>query len=83
MKISAFHFLFENFKKYYLPHIFPDWKPEKPLYKVVQGKLVDSAGFAGLEMATDAVANATKMVHRATRSFQAVAKLAASSKLTT
>ena len=37
----------------------------------------------GLEMATDTVANATKMVHLATRSFQAVAKLATSSKLTT
>ena len=34
-------------------------------------------------MATDTVANATKMVRMATRSFQAVAKLATSSKLTT
>ena len=37
---------------------------------------------AGLEMATDTVTNATKMVQLATRSFQAVAELATSSKLT-
>ena len=34
---------------------------------------------AGLNMANDTVANATKMVRLATRSFQAVAKLATSS----
>ena len=38
---------------------------------------------AGLEMATDTVNNATKMVPLPTRSFQAVAKLATSSKLMT
>ena len=38
--------------------------------------------FSGLEMATDTVANVTKSVWLATRSFQAVAKLASSSILT-
>ena len=36
--------------------------------------------YAGLEMATNTVANATKMVRLATKSFQAVAKLVTSSK---
>ena len=39
-------------------------------------------GYAGLEMATNTVANMTKMVRMATRSFQAVAKLVTSSKST-
>ena len=37
----------------------------------------------GLEMVTDTVTNATKRIQLATRSFQAVAKLVTSSKLTT
>ena len=38
---------------------------------------------SGLEMATDTVANATKMIWMPTRSFQAVAKVVTSSKLAT
>ena len=40
MRVCAFHFLFENFKKFYLPYIFPDWKPEKPLYGPSQGETI-------------------------------------------
>lgn len=28
----AFYFLFENFKRFYLPHIFPDFNPSRALY---------------------------------------------------
>ena len=48
----------------------------------IRRRFLWSAFVAGLEMATDTVANETKVVRLATRSFQAVAKLATSSKLT-
>lgn len=34
----AFYFLFENFKKFYLPHIFQDFNPSRALYDSSPGK---------------------------------------------
>ena len=34
----AFFFLFENFRKFYLPHIFQDFNPSKTLYDSSPGK---------------------------------------------
>ena len=33
----AFHFLFENFKRFYLPYVFPDWNPKTILYDTTAG----------------------------------------------
>ena len=35
----AFYFLFENFKRFYLPHIFEDFNPSRALYDSSPGKL--------------------------------------------
>ena len=34
----AFYFLFENFKRFYLPHIFEDFNPSRALYDSSPGK---------------------------------------------
>lgn len=37
---KGFAFLFANFKKYYLPHIFPNFSKETSLYNPILGKAV-------------------------------------------
>jgi len=36
-KETSFFYLFESFKKYYLPHIFPNWQPNQDIFSDQEG----------------------------------------------
>ena len=38
MRESGFFYLFQHFKKFYLPHIFTSWDPADRLYGKSEGK---------------------------------------------
>ena len=50
---KGFAFLFANFKKYYLPHIFPNFSKETSLYNPILGKTTAPPSVASRRLVSD------------------------------